>query len=131
MATQTGIDATVKIGAVTVLDMATWTVTDERPAITAPVFGETFNKVHGMGIRTVTGNISGYLNTADSTGQMTLESSFTGGTPVSGFRLYINDTEYFQGDNVYITTFNTNATSEDAVVPISFDFTASEDWARN
>jgi hypothetical protein len=130
MATQTGIDATVKIGTTTILDMANWTVTDTKEPISAPVFGEDFNKVHGMGIRNVSGNISGYLNTADTTGQNTLESAFASGGYIDDFRLYFNSTEYYKGTKVYITTYNSSATSEDAVVPISFDFVASENWIR-
>ena len=73
MSTQTGIDAVVKLGTVTVLDLATWSFTDEKSPISAPVFGETFNKVHGMGIRNVSGTVTGYLNTADSTGQILIQ----------------------------------------------------------
>jgi hypothetical protein len=130
MATQTGIDAVVKLGTVTVLDMATWSITDTRSAISAPVFGEDFNKVHGMGIRNVTGSITGYLNASDTTGQNVILSAYENGTALSDFRLYFNDTEYFQGTEVYITTYNTSATAEDAVVPVSFDFVASENWTQ-
>lgn len=128
MATQTGIDAVVKLGTVTVLDLATWSITDEKGPITAPVFGETFNKVHGMGIRNVSGSISGYLNVDDSTGQEVIRAAFEAGTALSDFRLYINDNDYFVGTSVYISNYNSNATAEDAVIPVSFDFTASENW---
>lgn len=130
MATQTGINARVKIGTTTILDMATWTVTDTKEAISAPVFGETFNKVHGMGIRNVSGTVSGYLNTADTTGQNNLESHFASGGAISDFRLYFNTTEYYQGTEVYITSYDSNATSEDSVIPVTFNFVASENWAR-
>jgi hypothetical protein len=128
MATQTGIDAVVKLGTVEIADMATWSFTDEKAPITAPVFGETFNKVHGMGIRNVTGSVTGYLNTSDSTGQILIQTAYEAGTALSDFRVYINDTQYWLGTSVYISNFNTSATAEDAVIPISFDFTASENW---
>lgn len=130
MATQTGIDAVVKLGTTALLDMATWTFTDGKAPITAPVFGETFNKVHGMGIRNVTGTITGYLNTADSTGQIAIQTAYEAGTALSDFRVYINDTDYWSGTSVYISNFNSSATAEDAVVPVSFDFTASENWSQ-
>jgi hypothetical protein len=129
MATQTGIDAVVKLGDVTIADMATWSFTDTKAPISAPVFGEEFNKVHGMGIRNVTGSVTGYLNTTDSTGQVAIQTAYEAGTPLSDFRVYINDTKYWKGTSVYISNFNTSASAEDAVIPISFDFTASENWA--
>jgi len=128
MATQTGIDASVKIGTTLVMDMATWSVTDTRAAITAPIFGEEFNKVHGMGIRNVTGTITGYLNQDDTNGQSTLFNIYASGGYVDDFRLYINDDDYFQGTKVFITSNDTNATAEDAVIPRTFNFTASENW---
>lgn len=129
MNTQTGIDSTVKLGTVTIADIATWSFTDEKAPITAPVFGEIFNKVHGMGIRNVSGSIAGYLNVDDSTGQIAVQTAYEAGTALSDFRLYINDTDYWSGTSVYISNFNSEATAEDAVIPVSFDFTASENWA--
>lgn len=131
MSTQTGIDASVKLGTTLVVDLATWAVDDSREAVTAPVFGETFNKVHGVGIRNVSGTITGLLNTADTTGQNSLESHYASGGPLSDFRLYINDTEYYQGTEVYITSYNTEASAEDTVITVTFNFIASENWTRN
>jgi len=130
MATQTGIDAVVKLGDVTVLDLATWSISDSKAPITGATFGSTITKVHGMGMREISGSVSGYLNTSDSTGQILIEAAYIAGTPLTDFRLYINDTEYYSGTAVYISNYNTEATAEDAVIPVSFDFSVSDNWTR-
>jgi len=136
MSTKSGTNATVKVGeSTTVLALASWSFTDEREALKAPVFGETFNTIHGMGSRNVSGSVSGYLDTADTTGQDVLITAFAAGTTVSGLRLYVDDIVYFSatgsGDNdgLYITSYNVSA-AQNEIIPVEFNFEVGGDWTE-
>jgi len=136
MNTKSGTDATVKLGTITVLALASWSFTDEREALKAPVFGDTFNKVHGMGTRNISGSVSGFLATDDTTGQDVLVTAYEAGTTVSGFRLYIDDTIYYYADGtdtndgVYITSYNVSA-EQNAIIPVEFSFEVGGDWSES
>ena len=136
MNTKSGTDATVKIGTTTILAMASWSFTDEREALKAPVFGDSFNKVHGMGTRNIAGSIEGFLATDDTTGQDVLVTAYEGGTTVSGFRLYIDDTIYYiadgtdTNDGTYITSYNVSA-AQNEVIPVTFNFEVGGDWSES
>ncbi len=136
MASQSGTDAAVKVAeSVTVANMAEWNFTDERDALTAAVFGDTFTKVLGMGSRTVAGTISGYLDIADTTGQDVLVTAYEAGTTVSGFRLYIDGTTYYTSDGagdtdgVYIGSYNVGATQNE-IIPVEFVFAVGGSWTE-
>lgn len=136
MNTKSGTQATVKVAeSVTVLAMASWSFTDTREALKAPVFGDSFNRVHGMGTRDISGSVSGYLATADTTGQDVLVTAFENGTTVSGMRLYIDDTIYYhadgseENDGVYITSYNVSA-AQNEIIPVEFNFEVSGDWSE-
>lgn len=137
MATKSGTNATVKVAeSVTVLNLASWSFTDEREAIKAPVFGDTFNKVHGMGTRNIAGSVSGYLDIDDTTGQNVLVTAYEGGTTVSGFRLCLDATpNYYHAsgvgdqDGIYITSYNVSA-AQNEVIPVEFNFEISGDWTK-
>lgn len=129
MATLSGTNASVKLGANLVADMANWTLDDGRDALKAPIFGDTFNKVHGMGTRNVGGSVSGFLNVSDSTGQELLRIAYETGVALTDFRLYIDSTVYFTGTEVYITSYNTNA-AQNEIIPVEFNFEVSDNWTR-
>lgn len=137
MNTKSGTDATVKVAeSVTVLALASWSFTDEREALKAPVFGDTYNKVHGIGSRNISGSVSGFLATDDTTGQDVLVTAYEGGTTVSGFRLYVDDTVYYEADGsdsndgVYITSYNVSA-EQNAIIPVEFAFEVGGSWAES
>jgi len=130
MATLSGTNASVKLGTTLVADMASYTVNDARDVMKAPVFGDDFNKVHGMGTRNVAGNVSGYINVADTDGQEQLRSAYVDGTALTTFRLYLDATVYFTGTEVYITSYNTSA-AQNEIIPIEFTFEVSENWSRS
>lgn len=127
MATQSGTNASVKLGTTLVSDMSSWSVTDNRDALKAPVFGTVISKVHGMGERNINGTVSGYLNIDDDTGQDLLRSAYTDGTALTNFRLYINSTDYWTGTEVYITSMPTSA-SQNEIIPVEFNFEVSDNW---
>jgi len=137
MATKSGTNATVKVAeTVTVLNLANWSFTDEREALKAPVFGEGFNKVHGMGTRNISGSVSGYLDIDDATGQAILVAAYEGGTTVSGFRLCLDATPNYyhssgtdDNDGVFITSYNVSA-AQNEVIPVEFNFEVSGDWEQ-
>lgn len=135
MNTKSGTDAAVKIETTTVAAIASWSFTDEREALKAPVFGDSFNKVHGMGTRNVSGSMSGFLATGDITGQDVLVTAYAAGTTVSGFRLYIDDTIYFHADGtdandgVYVTSYNISA-EQNGIIPVEFSFEVGGDWSE-
>jgi len=127
MATQSGTDASVKLGTTLVANMASWSVDDNRVALKGPVFGTVISKVHGMGERNISGTVSGYLDIDDDTGQDLLRSAYEDGTAVTNFRLYINSTDYWTGTEVYITSMPTSA-SQNEIIPVEFKFEVSDNW---
>ena len=136
LSTKSGTNAKVCVaGTTTVLNLASWTVDDAMDALKAPVFGDTNNKVHGMGTRNVSGSISGYLDVDDTTGQDIIKDAYEARTTVSGFRLYIDDTTYFYGDGVatqdgiYITSYNVSA-AQNEIIPVEFNFEVSGSWTE-
>lgn len=135
MNTKSGTDAAVKIETTTIAAIASWSFTDEREALKAPVFGDNFNKVHGMGTRNISGSMSGFLATGDTTGQDVLVTAYEAGTTVSGFRLYIDDTIYFHADGtdandgVYVTSYNISA-EQNGIIPVEFSFEVGGDWSE-
>lgn len=136
MSTKSGSDATVKIGTTTVANLANWSFDDTREALKAPVFGDTNNKVHGMGSRNVAGSVSGFLDVADTDGQIVLETAYEDGTGVATFRLYIDGTTYYAPDvvsdtdaTVYITSLKISA-AQNEIIPVEFSFEVSGAWSR-
>jgi len=136
MATKSGTNATAKIGSTTIANLANWTISDNTEALEAPVFGDTNNKVHGMGTRKVSGSVSGYLDVDDTNGQEALNSAYTDRTSVIDFRLYIDATTYYSPDTVtdtdacvYITSVNISA-AQNEIIPVEFTFVVSGAWTR-
>lgn len=133
--TKSGTDASVKINTTTILAIESWDFTNEREALKAGVFGDTHNKVHGMGIKNTSGSISGYYSEADTTGQEVLKTAFEDGTTVSGFRCYVDATIYYHAtgtddiDGVYITSHNVSA-AQNGIIPITFNFEVGGAWTE-
>jgi len=126
MATQSGVDGSVKIGTVLVADLAAWSVDDNIPTLAKPVFGDTDNKIHGMGVRVVTGTVSGLLNIDDSTGQEILRAAYEGRNQIDDFRVYVNTTDYWNG-SVFITSMPVSVEAE-GLVPVEFGFEVNGSW---
>jgi len=126
MATQSGVDGNVKIVDVAVANMAAWTVDDNTPDLSKPVFGDGDNKIHGMGIRVVTGTVSGLLDADDSTGQEVIRAAYEAKTAIDDFRLYINSTDYWSG-TVRILSMPVSVEVE-GLVPVEFAFKVSGSW---
>lgn len=131
--TKSGTDATVKISTTTVLAIKDWDFTDKRDALKAPVFGDSTNKVHGMGSRDISGSMTGYFSEGDSTGQEIFKTAYRAGTTVSGLRLHIDSSIYYYAsgtddiDGFFLTSCNIGA-AQNAIVPIVFNFEVGGDW---
>lgn len=136
MSSKSGTDATVKVeNTVTVLNLATWSFTDESEALKAAVFGDTFNKVHGIGTRNISGSVTGFFDPDDTTGQDVIITAYENRTTVSGFRLYIDNTVYYHADGtddndgIWITSYNVSA-AQNEIIPVEFNFEVSGSWTE-
>lgn len=131
-----GTFASVKVGANNVANLVSYTITDTKDAIEYNALGTTDRQVAGLGVRRVEGNMSGYLDPADTTGQDLLAAAYEAGTTVSGLKFYIDDTTYYASDTstdtdagVYITSWTKGATQNE-IVTVEFSWIASGDWAE-
>jgi hypothetical protein len=133
-----GRNATFKIESTTVLYLNKITIDDTSDPITGEVFGDSNQKVFGLGTRKVSGSISGFLTVDDTTGQDVMYDAYVAGTAVSGARVYIDDTLYWaptgtdSQDGFWITSwsqdFDQTATTP---VPLTVAFTIGGSWARS
>lgn len=123
MAKYKGIDASVKIGATAVLEMASWTV-DEKAEVAgedALAFGERRSSGLVVTKLTASGSAEGFSDPGDTTGQTALRTAYLAGTKVSGLRLYETGAKYYTVD-CYITSFSVAVTRE-GFNKITFAFT--------
>lgn len=128
MATYLGKNALVKIGNNTIAEMAEWTLNITSDPITQPVFGSTWDKVHGLSITSWDGSVSGLLDMSDTNGQVALNNATISGTKIDDLKLYIDGTKYWAPDTTsdtsagcYITSMSPTATQGD-VLRVSFSF---------
>lgn len=128
MATYLGKNALVKIGNNTVAEMAEWTLNITSDPITQPVFGSTWDKVHGLSITAWDGSVTGLLDMSDTNGQVALNNATISGTKITDLKLYIDGTKYWAPDTTgdtsagcYITAMSPTATQGD-VLRVSFSF---------
>ena len=131
MATLLGRNATVKLGTVTVAELAEWSLNITADPIEQGVFGSTWGKTHGLAETKWDGSFNGLLDITDSTGQEILENAVVSGTLITDLRLYVDDTNYYAPDTAtdadagcYITSFNSTATHGDVIrLDVSFNGT--------
>lgn len=136
MAIYTGKEAVVKIGDVTIMDLVSYSITVNAPLLGEPVFGESWNRIAGQGIKDASGNIAGLLNTADTTGQNVIENASISGTKITNFRLYVNDADYWTSNiganadaGCFFTNYGTTAEAN-GITKCSFDFQFTLDVHR-
>lgn len=128
MSSYLGRDASVKLGADTVAELAEWTLNITAESIDQGVFGSTWGKTHGLAETNWDGSFSGLLDISDTDGQALLESAVISGTKISNLRLYVDGTSYYTPDTAtdanagcYITSYNSTATHGDVLrVEVSF-----------
>lgn len=129
MSTIIGREAYVTVSGTTIVaSMAGWAINDSTPAITVETLAGDTIIVRGKGKRSITGEVSGFFNPADVTGQTILYDNYVDGTAVPGFRLYLDSTSYYYNTGgVYIEDYNTSV-AVDNIVELNFTFIASGDW---
>ena len=136
MATNVGKNAKITIGGITVVSMASWTLNDTQEVIRGPVFGDDYDRVHGIGVQTVGGSVEGFLDITGA-GQDQLHGLVVSGTKTTTFKVYEDATNFWGTDTsadatagVYISNLNiTEGTNE--VASVSFDWESDGAFVRN
>ena len=123
-----GRNASVQLndGTDTVVDLYSWKIDMTSNPITQGVFGDTWNKVHGLGLNSWAGSFDGIYSKDDTNGQVALQNAQINSTMVSGVRFYMDaDTSYYKG-NLYITSQALSASPED-VVRVTYSFQGTDE----
>ena len=102
MATYNGREATVKMGTYTIAELASWDLDLSNTEIDTGSFGTTWGK-SDVGRRKWTLTVSGFYDPSDTNGQNVLEDAWAGGTLVSNFKAYIDNTSYWIPDTTTYT----------------------------
>ena len=111
MATLTGRNASVKLGATLIAGQGAWTVSFNSDEIDATAFGSDWKK-SDVGFLGWTATFSGYYDNTDSAGTGTLRTNALAGTKVTTVRFYEDTTNYWTPNTgadaaagAYITSF--------------------------
>jgi hypothetical protein len=107
-------------GSATVVDAYNWTITTASEPITQPVFGDTWDKVHGLAINSWEGSFECISSTADTTGQSYIINAQLNATVISGAKFYLDTTKYYTGD-IYVTNHEVSTSPTD-VARTKFSF---------
>lgn len=129
MSVHVGRDAKITFGATTISEMADFSFALEAPLLGEPVFGnDGWDTVAGAGNKSAKGSMSGLTDTADTDGQVALETAVISGTKITDLRLYINDTDYWTSNTgadadagVYFSNLSTTV-SPNEIVKFSVDY---------
>jgi len=98
MAVILGRDATIKVATDTVLEMVNWNLEITADAIVEPVFGDTWDKVHGLSTTRWTATADGLRDPSDTTGQQVFHNAVVSGTKLTTVRFYEDATNYWTPD---------------------------------
>jgi hypothetical protein len=122
MAGLNGTAAAVKISTTAIARLANWSIDLGKSPITIEPFGATSQEVLGVGVGTITGRCSGWLDIADTAGQIALKTAYDAGNAVANVRFYVNATNYYAtGSNFYITSMAIGAAQGEAI-SVEFGF---------
>jgi len=129
MATYNGRNAVVKIGAVTVAEMASWSLDLSNDEIDTTAFGSTWKK-SDVGMRGWSLAISGHYDPSNTEGQGLVEAAWAAGSLISTVRAYVNTASYWTPNTSgytaggRVTSYAINQ-AHDAVAGISFTLAGS------
>ena len=116
-----GKDAIVKVGANTVLDVDTWSMTPVLDMLDETEFGDE-DRMFIAGLAGQTGVVSGNLNMGDTNGQLALFNAHRNKTTVT-INLFDDATSFFQA-TAFVTGFDVVAGVADKItVSITLQFT--------
>jgi len=130
MATYNGRNAVVKIGAVTVAEMASWSLDLSNDEIDTTAFGSTWKK-SDVGMRGWSLAIDGHYDPSNTTGQGLIEAAWAAGSLISTVRAHVSAASYWTPDVTTdsdaggrVTSYALNQ-AHDAVAGISFTLSGS------
>ena len=130
MTTYNGRNALIKIGTVTVAEMASWSLDLSNDEIDTSAFGSTWKK-SDVGMRGWTLSVSGHYDPSNTTGQGLVEAAWADGSLVSTVRAYVSAASYWTPSVTADPTAGGRVTSyalnqaHDAVAGISFTLSGS------
>jgi len=134
MATYNGRNAVVKIGTVTVAEMASWSLDLSNDEIDTSAFGSTWKK-SDVGMRGWSLSVSGHYDPSNTIGQGLVEAAWAAGSLITSVRAYVNAASYWVPDTTTansaglsaggrVTSYAINQ-AHDAVAGISFTLSGS------
>jgi hypothetical protein len=130
MTTYNGRNALIKIGTVTVAEMASWSLDLSNDEIDTSAFGSTWKK-SDVGMRGWTLSVSGHYDPSNTTGQGLVEAAWAAGSLISTIRAHVNAASYWTPSVTAdanaggrVTSYALNQ-AHDAVAGISFTLSGS------
>jgi len=134
MTTYNGRNAVVKIGAVTVAEMASWSLDLSNDEIDTTAFGSTWKK-SDVGMRGWSLAVSGHYDPSNTIGQGLVEAAWAAGSLVTSVRAHVSVASYWVPDTTTasaagisaggrVTSYAINQ-AHDAVAGISFTLSGS------
>ena len=127
MTTYNGRNALVKIGDVTVAEMASWSLDLSNDEIDTTAFGSTWKK-SDVGMRGWSLSVSGHYDPSDTLGQGLVEAAWADGSLITTVRAHVSAASYWTptGANAggRVTSYALNQ-AHDAVAGISFTLAGS------
>ena len=130
MTTYNGRNAVVKIGTVTVAEMASWSLDLSNDEIDTTAFGSTWKK-SDVGMRGWSLAISGHYDPSNTVGQGLVEAAWAAGSLISTVRAHVSAASYWTPDVTTDSNAGGRVTSyalnqaHDAVAGISFTLSGS------
>ena len=130
MATYNGRNALIKIGTVTVAEMASWSLDLSNDEIDTSAFGSTWKK-SDVGMRGWSLSVSGHYDPSNTTGQGLIETAWAGGSLMGTVRVHVSAASYWTPDTATDASAGGRVTSyalnqaHDAVAGISFTLSGS------
>ena len=130
MSTYNGRNALVKIGIVTVAEMASWSLDLSNDEIDTTAFGSTWKK-SDVGMRGWSLSISGHYDPSNTLGQGLVEAAWAAGSLISTVRAHVSAASYWTPSVTADPTAGGRVTSfalsqaHDAVAGISFTLAGS------
>lgn len=122
MAIISGIDGKVVVGVATILDIEEWIMDVKHNLRTYVVYGQAWEQKL-KGVRGAKGSIRGFYNSADTTGQIALQSAALNGTTVA-LKLYYDSSNYYTIAIAYISNLTVHSRANGDVV-CEFDYEVS------
>ena len=130
MSTYNGRDAKIMLDAVTIAELASWSLDLSNDEIDTTCFGTTWKK-SDVGMRGWSAAITGHYDPSNATGQGVIEAAWADGSLITTLRLYVDTLSYWVPDITTdasgggrVTNYSI-ATAHDTVADINFTVSGS------